>query len=194
MPEIPLTFQGDPGKGCKSPREVELKTGYLPVLAGQAAEINVSFVPLSPGRWRELGQAGGADTAHCAHASLTAPGLGTESCRLTNPLRACCKQLGSQHEQPGYLGKAVSFQREGMPCPASRIKLCVTMPRLKDTELQVSKVTALSSRFLGWFLTLSTVEHLLAAWVRVKTSAVPAWLVFSHFPVKSVCFPDGEQP
>lgn len=115
----------------------------------------MSFVPPSPGRWRELGRAGGAGTAHCAHASLTAPGLGTESCRLTNPLRACCRQLGSQHEQSGYLGKAVSFQRESLVCPASRIRLCVTVPRLKDSELQVSKVPALSSHnFLGWCLTL----------------------------------------
>lgn len=121
VPGTPLAFQGDPGKGCESPREVELKTGDLLVLAGEAAELNVSFVPPSPGRWRELGRAAGADTAHCAHASLTAPGLETERFRFTNPLRACCKLLGSQHEQPGYLGKAVSFRREGLLCPASRM-------------------------------------------------------------------------
>lgn len=183
VPGTPLAFQGDPGKGCESPREVELKRGDLLVLAGEASELNVSFVPPSPGRWRELGRAGWADTAHCAHASLTAPGLGTESCRLINPLRACCKQLGSQREQPGYLGKAVSFQREGLLCPASRIRLCATTPWLKDSELQVSKAPALSSRnFLGWCLAPSTVEHLLAAWVGVKTSAAPAWHVSFTFP------------
>lgn len=124
LPGTPLASQGDPGKGCESPREVELKTGDLLVLAGEAAELNVSFVPPSPGRWRELGWAGGADTARCAHGSFTAPGLGTESCRLTNPLRACCKQPGSQHEQLEYLGKAFPFGGKAWLCPASRIRLC----------------------------------------------------------------------
>lgn len=68
-------------------------------------------------------------------------------------------------------------------CLASRIRLCVTMPWLKDSELQVSKAPALSSRhFLDWYLTLSAVEHLLAAWVGVKTSTATTWLVSLTFP------------
>lgn len=34
LPGTPLASQGDPGKGCDSPRETELKTGDLLVLAG----------------------------------------------------------------------------------------------------------------------------------------------------------------
>lgn len=76
MPGTPLTFQGDPGEGCESPREVELKAGDLLVLAGQAAELNVSFVPPSPGRWRELGRAGGADTAQLRTCFTHSPRIG----------------------------------------------------------------------------------------------------------------------
>ena len=86
MPGTPLAFQGDPGHGLHEPQgSGKWKWGICVVLEEEAAELNVSFVPACPRRWREVGRALGADTACCAYASLTAPGLGAESCRLTNP-------------------------------------------------------------------------------------------------------------
>lgn len=92
MPGTPLTFQGDPGKGCESPREVELKTGYLLVLAGQAAEINVSFVPPSPGRWRELGRQAGQTqpTAHMLHS----PRIGDRELQAHKSLKSLLQAAG----------------------------------------------------------------------------------------------------
>lgn len=56
-----LAFQGDPGKGCESPREAEIGNGGGAVwfCPEKATELNVSFVLLCPGRWREVETAGG---------------------------------------------------------------------------------------------------------------------------------------
>lgn len=60
----------------------------------------------------------------CAYALLTAPGLGAESCRLTNPLRACCGAGGQLAPSSlGVSGKRFPFWREGLVSPSQQNKV-----------------------------------------------------------------------
>lgn len=111
VPETPLAFQGDPGKGYESPREVELKTRDLLVLARDATELNMSFVPPSPGRWRELGQAGWADSPlrTCfAHS----PGIWDRDLQAHKSLKNLLQAAG-QPARAAWISWESSFLSEG---------------------------------------------------------------------------------
>ena len=83
----------------------------------------------APGVGRRWGGQGGADTARCTFASLTASGLGAESCRLINPLRACCEAAGQPVPSSlGISGKRFPFRREGLVFPGQQNKAVCHSP------------------------------------------------------------------
>lgn len=104
-------------RAVSAPGKWELETGVCLVLAAEAAQLNVSFVPPCPGRWREVGRAGGGHSLLriCfAHS----PRIGGRELQARKSLKSLLQSSwAARAGQPGHLGKAVSLleRRLGVP-------------------------------------------------------------------------------